>query len=150
MMKKKAQQRGMEFPAELSAHLGGAAWLSGYPERLDKSWLVGKFVARATMLPGMEPIPDDLSEEEREKLVRARAREAAAAAQRVIREASQKAMGIAGFYQKLVDERREPEYFGATVEPGDSAAVLLKWKLDDGRHRVVYGDLRAETVDARD
>jgi hypothetical protein len=59
-------------------------------------------------------------------------------------------MPIAGFYRKLVDEQREPEYFGATVEPGDSAAILLKWKLDDGRYRVIYGDLRAETVDPAD
>jgi hypothetical protein len=50
------------------------------------------------------------------------------------------------FYQQLLEENREPEYFGATVQPGDSDAVLMRWKLDDGSFRVIYGDLRAETV----
>ena len=33
-----------------------------------------------------------------------------------------------------------------TVKPGDSDAVLMRWKLDDKQMRVVYGDLRTETV----
>jgi hypothetical protein len=43
-------------------------------------------------------------------------------------------------------EDREPEYFGATVQPGESDAVLVRWKHDDQHMRVVYGDLRIETV----
>jgi hypothetical protein len=50
------------------------------------------------------------------------------------------------FYSLLLHDAREPEYFGATVKPGDSDAVLMRWKLDADHWRVIYGDLRAETV----
>jgi len=40
----------------------------------------------------------------------------------------------------------EPEYFGAEVKPGEAEKVLMRWRLDDGDTRVIYGDLRAETV----
>jgi outer membrane lipoprotein-sorting protein len=39
-------------------------------------------------------------------------------------------------------------YYGATVGPKDKGKVLLRWKLDDGRYEVIFGDLRAETVTA--
>ena len=158
MMKKKQHERGEELPAELPIMLAGLD--PGYPDRLDVYWLKRAFSQLATwsnldeMFAEMERIPDDLDDAEREKERRkissAYGRAAAAATHRVSVEATRKAVGIAGFYQKLVDEQREPEYFGATVEPGDSEAILLKWKLDDGRYRVIYGDLRAETVDSRD
>jgi hypothetical protein len=168
MMKKKSQEQGEELPALMSAMFEKAALDAGYPERLDKSWLVATFGARATlaalpkMVPGLKtkvkPIPDGLNKEEREKFIRARAKEAAKAAAKataeasvpVLGEASLKAAVVAAFYQKLANEQREPEYFGATVKPGDAEAILLKWKLDDGRYRVIYGDLRAETVDSAD
>ncbi|MBN1345303.1 MAG: hypothetical protein JXQ73_21600 [Phycisphaerae bacterium] len=41
---------------------------------------------------------------------------------------------------------REPEYFGKAVQPGDADTVLMRWKLEDGSTRIIYGDLRAETV----
>ena len=57
----------------------------------------------------------------------------------------QKAVEIASgirFYQTLIGEGHSPEYFGKTVQPGQADAVLLRWKLADGRWRVIYGDLR--------
>ena len=120
------------------------------------AWLVGAFGARATvgklgeMLSEQKPIPDGVSQEERVKLARAAARESAEVAAQVSSEAGLKALPVAGFFMKLANEQREPEYFGATVKPGDSEAILLKWKLDDGRYRVIYGDLRAETVDSKE
>lgn len=50
------------------------------------------------------------------------------------------------FYQQLLREGRAPEYYGKTVSPGQANAVLLRWQLDDGHARVIYGDLRAETL----
>jgi len=50
------------------------------------------------------------------------------------------------FYRQLLVEDREPDYFGATVKPGDADAVLMRWKLEGGSTRVVYGDLRVETL----
>ena len=50
------------------------------------------------------------------------------------------------FYGKLFNKKNDPAYHGETVKPGDVDEVLLRWKLDDGQYRVIYGDLHAETV----
>jgi hypothetical protein len=54
-------------------------------------------------------------------------------------------IGIASLVQFL---NPDAAYYGKTVKPGDKDKVLLRWKLDDGRYEVIYGDLRAETVTA--
>jgi outer membrane lipoprotein-sorting protein len=50
------------------------------------------------------------------------------------------------FYDGLVENKKDPAYYGETVGPDDTDKVLLRWKLEDGRHRVIFGDLHAETV----
>jgi len=40
-------------------------------------------------------------------------------------------------------------YYGNSVGPNDKHKVLVRWKLEDGRYEVIYGDLRAETVTAQ-
>ena len=40
-------------------------------------------------------------------------------------------------------------YHGKTVGPNDKDKVLLRWKLDDGNYRVIYGGLNSETVTAQ-
>ncbi len=47
---------------------------------------------------------------------------------------------------RLEAEGKEPVYSGATVAATDSDKVLLRWKLDETRYRVIYGDLRIEDV----
>jgi outer membrane lipoprotein-sorting protein len=53
-----------------------------------------------------------------------------------------------GFAQMTGIQRRNPDaaYYGMNVGPEDKGKVLFRWKLDDGRYRVIFGDLRAETV----
>ena len=58
--------------------------------------------------------------------------------------------GGAMYYMKLVRDGHEPEYFGDTVTADDADQVLLRWKLDDGQTRVIYGDLRVETLPAEE
>jgi outer membrane lipoprotein-sorting protein len=50
------------------------------------------------------------------------------------------------FYMKLVQEKKEPAYYGDVVGPNDADKVLLRWKISDSEYRVIFGDLRAETV----
>ena len=47
-------------------------------------------------------------------------------------------------------QRDNPDcaYNGKAVTPQDATKVLLRWQLDDGDYRVLYGDLRPETVTA--
>ena len=52
----------------------------------------------------------------------------------------------AQFFGTLEPEGKEPVYNGATVTAADSDKVLVRWKLDDGKYRVIYGDLRIEDV----
>ncbi|MHC4309441.1 MAG: LolA family protein [Planctomycetota bacterium] len=50
------------------------------------------------------------------------------------------------FYMALVEDQKEPVYYGKTVTPKDADKVLLQWKVSDNEYRVIYGDLHAETV----
>jgi outer membrane lipoprotein-sorting protein len=47
-------------------------------------------------------------------------------------------------------QRHNPDaaWNGKTVGPSDKDKVLFRWKLEDGRYQVIYGDLRAEAVSA--
>jgi hypothetical protein len=42
----------------------------------------------------------------------------------------------------------EGVYNGKTVTPKDASKVLVRWKLDDGDYRVIFGDLTSATVNA--
>lgn len=50
------------------------------------------------------------------------------------------------YFAMLETSGRKPEYAGESVKPGDEESVLLRWVLEDGRERVVYGDLQVETI----
>lgn len=58
-----------------------------------------------------------------------------------------KVRGLSTFYAELVEKGVEVEYNGSTVGATDYDKVLMRWKLDDGRWRVIYGDLRSATID---
>jgi outer membrane lipoprotein-sorting protein len=55
---------------------------------------------------------------------------------------------LVSFYQKLVQDKKDPAYFGRFVTPKDADLLLLRWKLSDNEYRVIFGDLHAETVTA--
>lgn len=43
---------------------------------------------------------------------------------------------------------RDAVYHGKTVEPEDKDKVLFRWKLNDGRFRIIFGDLHVKDVTA--
>ncbi len=57
-------------------------------------------------------------------------------------------MSVGQFYMKLVQEKRDPMYYGENVTPADSDLILLRWRLDDGKYRVIFGDLDQTDVSA--
>ena len=46
----------------------------------------------------------------------------------------------------ILRENADAAYYGKEVGPDDKDKVLLRWKLDDGRYTVIFGDLRSEIV----
>jgi len=59
-------------------------------------------------------------------------------------------MGPAFFYETLVEDKKDPAYYGETVGPDDTNKVLLRWKLDVGQYRVIFGDLSIKNVTAEE
>ena len=51
-------------------------------------------------------------------------------------------------YMVLVQERKDPAYYGESVGPDDVDAVLLRWKESEDNYRVVFGDLSTLDVTA--
>ncbi|MBN2591732.1 MAG: hypothetical protein JXA96_17835 [Sedimentisphaerales bacterium] len=54
--------------------------------------------------------------------------------------------GAVQFYMLLVQDQKNPAYYGDRVSPGEKAQVLMRWKVSDYDYRVIYGDLRVETI----
>jgi len=50
------------------------------------------------------------------------------------------------FYQMLVNDEKEPVYYGESVGPYDADAVLMRWKTSDNEYRVIFGDLTTKDV----
>jgi hypothetical protein len=53
-------------------------------------------------------------------------------------------------YEYLLEKGKETAYYGDTVDLKDPNAVLMQWKLPDGRYRIILGDLRERTVTAEE
>ena len=53
-------------------------------------------------------------------------------------------------YEDLAHQGKQVCYYGDSIDPKDSNAVLLQWKLDDGRYRVIFADWRTEVVSAEE
>ncbi|MGB2810075.1 MAG: LamG domain-containing protein [Sedimentisphaerales bacterium] len=50
------------------------------------------------------------------------------------------------FYAGLVAENKDPAYNGARVTAEFPHAVLMRWKVEGGNHRVIFGDLTVGDV----
>jgi hypothetical protein len=51
-------------------------------------------------------------------------------------------------YEYLTRKGKEVVYYGQSIDPQDCNAVLMQWKLSDGKYRIVFGDLREKTINA--
>ncbi len=64
---------------------------------------------------------------------------------------SQRAMSLEmsiRFYAGLVIEDKDPAYYGSRVTAEFPHAILMRWKTEDGKYRVIFGDLTARDVSA--
>ena len=55
---------------------------------------------------------------------------------------------IGMFYMVLVQGRKDPAYYGDKVTAEFPHAVLMRWKIEEGNYRVIFGDLTAADVTA--
>ena len=52
------------------------------------------------------------------------------------------------FYMTLVQDKKEPAYYGESVGPDDADKVLMRWKISDNEYRAIFGDLTTLDVSA--
>jgi outer membrane lipoprotein-sorting protein len=67
----------------------------------------------------------------------------------IIMKMMQPVQSLGMFYMALVQDKKEPVYYGDKVTPEFGHAVLMHWKKDEGKYRVIFGDLTAEDVNAQ-
>jgi hypothetical protein len=53
-------------------------------------------------------------------------------------------------YELLIQSGKDAVYYGDSIDPQDKDAILIQWKVSEGEYRVVFGDLREETVNAEE
>jgi len=58
--------------------------------------------------------------------------------------------GMSQLYEHLVNQGKEVVYYGNSIDLQDSNAVLMQWKLPDGRYQVTFADLRSRSVTAEE
>jgi hypothetical protein len=54
------------------------------------------------------------------------------------------------FYAELVIENKDPAYYGNKVTTEFPHAVLMRWKIEDDKYRVIFADLTARDVSSRE
>lgn len=59
-----------------------------------------------------------------------------------------KVQSVGMFYMTLIQDKKEPAYYGESVTVQDTEKVLLRWKISDDQYRVIFGDLSALDVSA--
>jgi len=55
-------------------------------------------------------------------------------------EMMQKVQSVGMFYMTLIQDKKDPAYYGDTVTIQDAEKVLLRWKVSEGRYRVIFGE----------
>jgi hypothetical protein len=53
-------------------------------------------------------------------------------------------------YEHLVEKGIDVVYYGDSIDLEDSNAVLMQWKISEGRYKVLFGDLREREVSAEE
>jgi hypothetical protein len=53
-------------------------------------------------------------------------------------------------YENLVQKGKDVVYYGDIIDPEDSNAVLMQWKVSDGKYKVLFGDLRVREISAEE
>jgi len=113
--------------------------------------LAGKYPEDLNMMTLMQQVSklrdsrSPAAEQFRKKLKQAESDEERVAA---IMEMTQPIQSIGMFYMMLVQDKKDPAYYGDKVTPEFPHAVLMRWRVEDGSYRVIFGDLTVADVTA--
>ncbi|MHC4425516.1 MAG: hypothetical protein ACYSYV_05395 [Planctomycetota bacterium] len=116
-----------------------AEFAGKYPQTLNLMTLMQETVK-------LKDSQSPAAEQFRQKLEQAESGEQRAAE---LMEMMRPIQSLGGFYMTLVQDKKEPAYYGESVGPDNADAVLLRWKVSDDQYRVIYGDLTTENVSAQ-
>jgi outer membrane lipoprotein-sorting protein len=129
-MTEEAALEGLKFFAEIAGK---------YPNKVDLMSLVQEFQAL----------------KDRKDLTETGKRLGEEMGQLTMEERSKKIMGLMQpvqslgmFYLTLMQDKKEPVYYGQSVGLDNIDAVLMRWKVSEGQYRVIFGDLSARDVSA--
>jgi len=130
-MSEKAAIEGLKYFVELSGQ---------YPKKLDMIGLMQEFAA---IQKSRKPT-DTGFKSPSEKPDEMKLQESLKETMKIMRPVQSLAM----FYMTLVQDKKEPVYYGESVGPNDADKVLLRWKVSDSQYRVIFGNLTAADVTA--
>jgi len=130
-MSEKAAIEGLKYFVELSGQ---------YPKKLDMIGLMQEFAAIQKSRKPTDTGFKSPSEKPDEMKLQGRLKET----MKIMRPVQSLAM----FYMSLVQDKKEPVYYGESVGPNDADKVLLRWKVSDSQYRVIFGNLTAADVTA--
>ena len=136
-MTEEAAIEGLKFFAEI---------FGKYPEKIDLMSLMKEFSALQS--------DENLTEaglkfkEEMKQITKGQDATKEVAAKTL--EIMKPAQSLALFYMMLLQDQKEPLYYGQTVTPDDADAVLLRWKVSDNEYRIIFGDLSVGSATAEE
>jgi len=53
---------------------------------------------------------------------------------------------LTAFYHDLLKQGRDVTFYGDSADPADRNAIVMHWRLPNGKYRVVFNDMTARTV----
>ncbi|MBA7480543.1 hypothetical protein ES707_16005 [subsurface metagenome] len=125
-MTEEAAVEGLKFFVEMSGQ---------YPKKLNLMNLMQEFSA-------IEKKPTDAALKVKEEMNRITKDEQMKKTMEMMRPVQSLGM----FYMMLVQDKKEPAYYGESVSPNDAGVVLMRWKISESQYRVIFGDLSALDV----
>ena len=58
--------------------------------------------------------------------------------------------GMENFYKEQLKQGEDIVYYGNSIKPGDSNSILMCTKTQQGKYRVIFGDMKSKTVTAEE
>jgi len=54
------------------------------------------------------------------------------------------------YYNELLKQGEDVTYYGNKIKPGDANAILMQFKTEEGKYRIIFGDMKSKTVTAEE